>query len=191
MTKLRHYDNPGEARFITFCCHNKLPFFKDEKDFLIFIEELDKARAKHNFKMLGYVVMPNHVHLLLLPPNDMKLGLVIGEIKSLSARRILGRWRSDRVSMPDSIRVKRGERNKVVFWQRRCYDRNCRNEKELLQSIEYCHNNPVARGLAEYCSAWRWSSYNSYVGRGEAPLGIDLSEANNPPQGVGYTCGRN
>ena len=191
MTKLRHYDNPGEARFVTFCCHNKLPLLKDERDCLIFLDELDKACTKYNFGILGYVVMPNHIHLVLLPSPDMKLGLVIGEIKSLSARRILNRWRSDGKHIPNSIRVTREERYKVVFWQRRCYDRNCRNEKEVWRSIEYCHNNPVTLGLVEDSSGWRWSSYNCYVGKREAPLSIDLVEANNPPQGVGYTCERN
>ena len=87
MTKLKHYDDLGTARFATFSCYYCAPSLNHPGAKEIVIEELDRARAKHGFRVLGYVFMPDHVHLVLFPPDQMKLGQVIGEIKSRSARR--------------------------------------------------------------------------------------------------------
>ncbi|MCK4605982.1 MAG: transposase, partial [candidate division Zixibacteria bacterium] len=87
MTRLRHYDSLGTARFVTFSCYRQLPALQSDRAKEIFIEQLDAARTKHGFKLLGYVVMPEHVHLVLHPPDGMKLGLVIREIKSRTARK--------------------------------------------------------------------------------------------------------
>ena len=88
MIDLHHYDNLGTARFVTFSCYNRKPLFTDAERFQIFLEELDGARKKHGFSLLGYVIMPTHVHLVIYPNEKSELGKVIGEIKSLSARRI-------------------------------------------------------------------------------------------------------
>ena len=105
--------------------------------------------------------MPEHVHLVLFPPDGMKLGLVIREIKSRSAK----------LYFKDSITLPSGSRH--IFWQKRCYDHNCRTCETVREKIIYCHNNPVVRKLVEEPSQWRWSSYNWYMGEREVPLVID------------------
>ena len=117
MPKLRHFDNEGTARFVTFGCYRKLPLLDDDIARQIFLEELERARTKHDFKILGYVIMPEHVHLVLLPLDGMPMGLVIREIKSRSARRVLALVGE----------VKPGTQR--VFWQKRCYDHNCRTQE--------------------------------------------------------------
>ncbi len=74
MTKLRHYDNEGTARFVTFGCDRNLPFLSHDSVRLIFLEELDRARTNHGFKIFGYVIMLEHVHLVIYPPDRMPLG---------------------------------------------------------------------------------------------------------------------
>jgi len=64
LPKLRHYDNEGTARFVTFGCYRSLPFLKCDRAKRLFLEELDRTRHKHGFKLLGYVIMPEHVHLV-------------------------------------------------------------------------------------------------------------------------------
>jgi putative transposase len=163
MTKLRHYDNLGTARFVTFSCYYRLPSLSHVGAKEIVIEELDHARAKHGVQILGYVLMPDHVHLVLLPPEGMKLGLVVREIKSRSARRYFA---------TTQIGPSGGTR---VFWQRRCYDHNCRTPDTVREKIQYCHNNPVSRGLVSEPSDWEWSSYNWYQGRRDVPLILDAT----------------
>ena len=115
----------------------------------------------HGFSLLGYVFMPEHVHLVLLPSERTQLGRLIGEIKSLSARRFFA---SAEIGSLEATRV---------FWQRRCYDHNCRTPDTVREKIRYCHNNPVSRGLVNDPSEWEWSSYNAYAGKSDVPLTIN------------------
>ena len=108
--------------------------------------------------------MPEHVHLVIHPPDGMPLGLVVREMKSCSARRYFA---SERIGRPSAIRV---------FWQKRCYDHNCRTAESALEKISYCHNNPVRRGLVAEPGEWYWSSYNCYCGVSDVPLAVDLLE---------------
>jgi putative transposase len=164
MTKLRHYDNEGTACFVTFGCYRSLPFLKDDSARQIFLEELDRVRTKHAFRILGHVVMLEHVHLVLHPPEGMSLGLVVREMKSCSAKRYFA------IEGP----ITPGESR--VFWQRRCYDHNCRTPETTVEKLRYCHNNPVRRGLVLEPGEWRWSSYNCYCGLDDVPLKIDQIE---------------
>jgi len=127
----------------------------------ILVAELDRARSKHGFKIIGYVLMPDHVHLVLLPPGGMKLGLVIGEIKSRSAKEYFA---ASNIAPSGATRV---------FWQKRCFDYNCRTVERVREKVRYCHNNPVTRGLVKCPADWEWSSYNWYRGRRDVPLAID------------------
>lgn len=93
----------------------------------------------------------------------MKLGLVIGEIKSKMAREYFG------------LKMK-NIKGKKVFWQKRCYDHNCRANAEVLEAINYCHNNPVNRELVKTPGDYSWSSYNWYQGKRNVPLEMDHFE---------------
>jgi putative transposase len=164
MVKLRHYDNLGTARFVTFSCYRRLPALNDCLAKKKLIECIDEVRQRHSFRLLGYVVMPEHVHLVLHPSDGMRLGLVVREIKSLSARRYFAK----RSAGPPT--------GKRVFWQLRCYDHNCRTQESTLEKINYCHNNPVKRGLVGSPGEWYWSSYNWYKGMPDVPLKMDEFE---------------
>ncbi len=89
MTQLRHYDNLGTARFVTLSCYHNYNLLRTDYAILIFLKYLNIIRQKYDLKLFGYVVMPNHVHLVLLPPDNCKLGRIIGELKSLAAKEIL------------------------------------------------------------------------------------------------------
>ncbi len=164
MPKLRHFDDEGTARFVTFNCYRNLPALDNCRAKEIVVKYIDNAREKHHFKLLGYVIMPNHVHLVVHPPAEMKLGLVIGEIKSRVARQWFGE------TMIASSAEKR------VFWQRRCYDHNCRTLSSAIEKINYCHANPVNKGLVKEMGEWIWSSYSWYQGERSVPLRVDAVE---------------
>lgn len=110
--------------------------------------------------------MPEHVHLVLHPPLGLELGRVIGQMKARSAHRIIQSCGTGRVVL------KRANGTHGV-WQRRCYDYNCRTTDEVREKIEYCHKNPVRRGLVVSMSDWPWSSYRWYAGKGDIVLDMD------------------
>lgn len=163
MPKLKHYDDLGTARFVTFSCYRRGGYLSDPGALELIVRHIERARVNHGFKLWGYVIMPEHVHLVLLSPDSMRLGLVIREIKSKMAREYFALTMSDVVGIG-------------VFWQKRCFDHNCRSQKTTREKIVYCHNNPVKRGLVREPSEYKWSSYNWYQGRRNEPLAMDECE---------------
>ncbi len=91
--------------------------------------------------MAGYVVMPEHVHLLV---NEPKLGLLARSVQALKL----------------SVAKRRRER---PFWQARYYDFNVRNPEKTSEKLRYIHRNPVVRGLVEKPEDWQWSSFRHYA----------------------------
>ncbi|UCG61305.1 MAG: transposase [Candidatus Zixiibacteriota bacterium] len=160
MPKLRHYDDLGTARFVTICCYRMEKYLVELPALELMVKHIDAAREQDRFKLAGYVIMPEHVHLVLIPPDGMKLGYVIGEMKSRMAREYFS-------SDMD------GRKGENVFWQKRCYDHNCRSVASVREKINYCHNNPVRRGLVSVPGEYEWSSYNWYQGIEDVPLRID------------------
>jgi putative transposase len=172
LPKLRHYDRLGTARFVTFSCYHRYQLLTSPDDIRVVIRHLSLGCEKHAVHILGYVVMPEHVHFVLHPPDAVSLGKIIGEIKSRSAREILTSWKkqSDRRL---SLLIKPLSTSEYRFWQPRCYDHNCRTPATVREKIEYCHNNPVKRGLVSRPSDWRWSSYGCYHGAENVELEMD------------------
>ena len=176
MPKLRHYDHLNTARFITFCCYRRHQFLVQPSVCHVLIEWLEQIRRQHEIKILGYVLMPEHVHFVLHPPDTVKLGPVIGQFKSKTASAIISRQLLN--LPPDSIIRKEG-RERHAFWQPRCYDHNCRSPETVLEKISYCHMNPVKRGLVKEPGEWRWSSYNWYEGRQNVSITMDVFDGSN------------
>ena len=160
MPKLKHYDNLGTARFVTFCCYRLQAYMTDSISCELVVKQIRESRIRHGFKLMAYVIMPEHVHLVLWPPDGMKLGLMIGEIKSKMAREYFA------LTMPHISGTR-------IFWQKRCYDHNCRTPETVREKIDYCHNNPVKRGLVREPGEYKWSSYNWYQGHRDVPLAMD------------------
>jgi len=97
MPQLRHYDNLGTARFITFSCYHRRPLFASDAEYAIMIDELRCARHTHGFFLLGYVIMPNHVHLVIHPQNILEMGRVIAKSNRKPPAVLAstyGKWRS-------------------------------------------------------------------------------------------------
>jgi putative transposase len=173
MTRLRHYDHLGTARFVTFSCYHRFRLLTSTPIIQAFLDELAAVRDRYRLKLYGYVIMPEHVHLVLWPPDSVRLGVVIGQLKSLSARRMLPLLRIQRGVPLDRLEVRRDGEGRLAFWQARCYDHNCRTSDIVREKIEYCHKNPVVRGLVNSPEEWRWSSYNWYTGCQDVPLSMD------------------
>ncbi|MBD3297162.1 MAG: hypothetical protein GF341_00770, partial [candidate division Zixibacteria bacterium] len=157
MPRLRHYDNLGLARFVTFSCYHRYKLLRHPRVIRQFLSEMERMR-NNGIDILGYVIMPEHVHLVLLPPDGTRLGVEIGRLKSRSAREmspILDQLYGQRT---EKLRVRRDGEERRVFWQRRCYDHNCRTTETAKEKIVYCHKNPVKRGLAGSPGDYPWSS---------------------------------
>jgi putative transposase len=173
MPRLRHFDHLSTARFVTFSCYRRYRLLTDPSLIQMFLNELDALRTKCRLKYFGYVIMPEHLHLVCHPPDGLSLGRVVGELKSRSARPMLAMLHATYGRRVDRLQVVRRGRQRLAFWQARCYDHNCRMPETVMEKIRYCHKNPVVRGLVTDPGNWVWSSNHWYEGRRDVPLAMD------------------
>jgi len=125
----------------------------------LFVTELMKFHSDGRLIVYGYVVMPTHIHLVVVPQEGVPTGRILGELKMLSARIVIAGWKARLGILPHDVF---GSDGKAHVWQARGYDHNCRSEESVIQKINYCHNNSVRAGLVVHPSEWRWSSYHWY-----------------------------
>jgi putative transposase len=171
--KLKHFDISGYARFVTFCTHKKLPLLTNDVFRKIIIDAIDNMRHKYAIRLIAYVIMPEHVHLVILPSANSELGMIIGEIKRVSSKQIHNYLKLNKSNLIKKLTVIRNHVERFAFWQRRCYDHNCRTEKSTWEKVNYCHNNPVRASLVKSPELWKWSSYGWYNGDKDVVLKID------------------
>jgi putative transposase len=136
---LVRYQRTGDQHFVTFSCFQRRPLLSAFARCL-FENSLEKVRSRYGFLVVGYVVMPEHVHLLVTEPERALLSTAIQAMKISTARRFHQR----------------------PLWQARYYDFNVFTEWKRAEKLDYIHNNPVARGLVARPEDWEWSSFRHY-----------------------------
>ncbi len=103
----------------------------------------------------------------------MNLGPVIGKIKGQSGRKIITAWKKYHPGKLSRLAIIRDGKPRYAFWQRRCYDHNCRTVEAVREKINYCHMNPVKAGMVSDPADWPWSSYYWYHGKRDSIVVID------------------
>jgi putative transposase len=149
---LKRYQNTGDLHFITFSCYHRQPFLSTSRARRLFEETLEEVRRWYAVDIKGYVVMPEHVHLLLSEPERSSLRVVIQMLKQITAQKLA-------LKLSDASQ-KSGRRR---FWQVRYYDFNVRTREKQIEKLRYLHRNPVKRGLVEKPEDWEWSSFRHYA----------------------------
>lgn len=142
-THLRRFHHSGQAHFITFSCYQRAPLLAGLEIRQTFEVALERVRRHYQARIFGYVVMPEHVHLLLSEPEVKTLAVVLQSLKQGVSRRYIG--------------------ERKHFWQKRYYDFNVRNEQQLIEKLRYIHRNPVKRGLCIQPEDWKSSSFLHYA----------------------------
>lgn len=165
--RFRHFDGDGRARFVTFSTHRQLPVLTNHAFRQELANCIDTVWATYQFHLIGYVFIPEHVHLVLIPAENTNVGEIIGEIKRQSAGAIHRLLNSHAAGGLSALYTVRNGQSRFVLWKRRCYDHNYRSIESVWQKVNYCHNNPVKRKLVTAPEDWRWSSCRWYQGRCE------------------------
>jgi len=172
----RRVNSPGHAHALTFSCFRGQPFLSKERPCCWLVEAIAMARDKHDFDVWAYVVMPEHVHLLVWPRSpNYQIGKVLATIKqSVTHKALLYVRRNAPEFLPRMLDAQPSGRRCHRFWQRGGgYDRNLTEPSTICQHIEYIHANPVRRGLYERPEDWQWSSAADYARIRQGPLSID------------------
>jgi putative transposase len=174
--RVRH-DIPGHARLLTFSCYGRQPLIDQLHAWSLVTNAIGRARDKHRFKLLAYVVMPEHIHLMILPLHDNPaVSGILTTIKQSSAKLAITLAHRTHPNLLNSMTdTQPNGRSSVRLWQRGGgHDRNLYKPETIWDAVEYLHGNPVHRSLATTADDWRWSSAAAYRHGATEPLQVDL-----------------
>src|SRR5271167_1816921 len=142
---LRRFHESGQSHFITFSCYRRQPNFVNAAVYDLFPLCLEDMRRRFDMRVYGYVVMPEHVHLLLSEPERGRLAEAIHYLKLSFAKRLRSRRQASAQVSVQKTDANLGHQQLGSFWQKRYYDRNVRDAREL------------AIFRPRYISGWRHS----------------------------------
>ncbi len=139
------------------------------------LDALQLGRDQGKYDLWAYVIMPEHVHLVLWPHANVKISQILTTLKqSVSKRALLwlGEHSPEFLAKLEHVRPN-GQRS-YRFWQRGGgYDRNLRSVSDIHEKIKYIHGNPVRRGLVGRADDWPWSSCRAWETGKDDPIPID------------------
>jgi putative transposase len=138
---LKRYQFAGDLHFVTFSCYRRHAYLASSSARSRFEEVLERMRVRYEFFVIGYVLIPEHVHLLVSESTHGPLSRALHAIKLSMFKLSLQR----------------------PFWQARYYDFNVFSTRKHVEKLRYIHRNPVRRGLVEQPQNWQWSSFCHYA----------------------------
>ena len=139
--RLERFQQSGDLHFLTFSCHGRPPYFVTAQACESFERTLEVIRRRYVFFVFGFVVMPEHVHLLVSEPRRATLDRAIQALKTSVAK----------------------QSEQRPFWLARYYDFNVHSSAKKTEKLRYIHRNPVTRGLVHGPEDWKWSSFRHYL----------------------------
>jgi putative transposase len=168
--KLRRITGYGDLHFVTFCCYHRRALLGTAHDRNLAARILGELRKHYRFALVGYVLMPEHVHLLLSESGRIPPAKIVQIFKQRVSRRMRGRKRKRNGQL--ALPFAEPECGLRRFWQRRYYDFNVHSRAKLQEKLHYMHGNPVRAKLVQHPGDWPWSSWCYYY-RGEGLLQVD------------------
>lgn len=155
----------GHIYYITTVIYQRLPIFTRSTFVIPLLDSLNFYRYEQGFKLLGYVVMPDHLHLLIWPFGKATVSDIMRDYKTFTSKRLIRQANVEGIE--DWVRAfkragqeTRRSDNKV--WQDSYWDENVYTERFLRQKLNYIHRNPLRAGLVEQVEDYPYSSYRNY-----------------------------
>ena len=151
--RLRRCYGGGYLHFITSSCYHRRPILGTAQRRTLFLELLEQVCRRYGFVVVGYVVMPEHFHLLISEPERGTPAAVMQVLKQRFARRILKQVRARADPAQGQLWDQVLAEGQV--WQRRFYDFVVWSHAKRMEKLRYIHRNPVKRGLVLQPEQWR------------------------------------
>ena len=180
MPKQQHYYGLNHLHFLTTSTYGRVRLFDSPKFRQQFVTTLAALRQELGFRIVGYVLMAEHFHLLLGPSEKANTTVILQKLEGHMAKYILRTlhqnrqhaWCTrmlERLTLPPTVHDEAHYR----VWQRRFYDLTVWSEKTRLEKLTYMHSNPVKRGLVKEPGDWPWSSWRFYYLEDSSLLTMD------------------
>ncbi len=138
------------------------------------------------YRLLAWVIMPNHVHVLFEPSNGWTVAKIVASWKKFTARGICDYRKTEKANR--EIGGPREEENRALgtagnanlligdapqpIWHREYWDRFIRNSRHFHQAVEYIHQNPMKAGLVARAEDWPWSSASARLQKANQEIGV-------------------
>jgi len=170
---IKRYNTPHHSHYLTFSCFKRRPFLIKDRSRQWFVDALSKSLQKHDYILWAWVIMPEHVHLLVHPrQNEYDISLFLKSLKLAVTNQALQHVRKHAPSfLAQMLDVQPNGTRSHRFWQRGPgYDTNLWTPKHIWEKIDYIHRNPVRRKLARLPKEWPWSSALDFAHQRDAPL---------------------
>ena len=158
-SRLKRYYGADHLHFITCSCYHRQRWLGSARRRDLFLRVLEQVRRRYQFVVVGYVVMPEHIHLLIGEAERGNPSQVMQAVKQGFARRVLRQLRKRRGSAQGELFASEAEH----VWQHRFYDFNVWSERKRIEKLRYMHRNPVQQGLVGEPEQWAWSSFRRYA----------------------------
>ncbi len=159
--QIRHVHEPGDLHELTFSCYRRMPLLTNDVWREMLCRSIDKAIERWQFRLVAFVLMPEHVHLLVYPTvMPLEISNLLSAVKQPYSVRIKQLLITAQSPLVKQLTVQeRPGKTAFRYWQEGPgYDRNLSTEHVVLAAIDYIHNNPVRRGLTTEATQWKWSS---------------------------------
>jgi putative transposase len=172
----------GDVHNLTFSTFGRQAFLGGKFGPSWFIDSLRNARNSAPFHLFAYVIMPEHVHIVLQPLPGAAMRRVLTLLKRPVTEQAVSWVRAYRPDFLQRMTDRQpGGQVTYRFWLRGGgYDRNLRSAKDVHEKIAYDHNNPVRRGLVSRAEDWPWSSAREWITREPGPVPIDWASVPEP-----------
>jgi putative transposase len=162
---IQHFHIEGHVYYITTNVYNRLPIFTRPSFIVPLIDSLNFYRYKLDFKLLGYVVMPDHMHMVIWPQGQATVAEIMRDYKKFTAVRLIRQAEVEGMKEWLAAFCQAGTetgRGEHKVWQDEYWDVNVYTERFLRQKLNYMHSNPVRAGLVEQPGDYGYSSYRNY-----------------------------
>ena len=174
------YYGENDLHFLTTSTYRRTQIFNSELFKREFVATLAELRAEMGFRLLGYVLMPEHFHLLIWPSGDANPSQILQKLEDRTALFVLKHLKGNAThpwcrKVLDQVRLPATVHHHAHFrvWQRRGYDLNVWSSKKRDEKLDYMHNNPVVRKLVDQPGDWPWSSWRFYFLNDSSVLSMD------------------
>lgn len=168
--QIKHFHEPGDCHELTFSCHRRKPLLTNPDWKKMLCHSIDQALLRYQFHLIAFVIMPEHVHLLVFPTaHDCKIDGFLAAIKRPFSYRIKQLLTKQQAPLLTELTIRtRPGKTAFRFWlEGPGFDRNFFSKQAVESAVNYIHLNPVKRKLSSESREWKWSSARWYESNGK------------------------
>lgn len=159
MPNYRRIYTPSATYFFTVVTYDRQPLFQDEKACRLLREVIADVKRKWPFDLLAFVLLTNHLPTLwTMPEDNPNYSIRWRHIKANFSRQYQGPFKYS-----GNRSLSREWKQEQSIWQRRFWEHQVRNERDMENHFHYLHYNPIKHGLVTDLRDWKWSTYHHYV----------------------------